>query len=167
MTVELGQEHLKSAWREGDMFIEKNHQVHLLRIYPRLLFTSLLSNRQGAKIMQLCATKWTNCLKEEKQVCLCPRLLKCVSPDSHHPQLLFFTLSATFAAWMTHFIDKAQTFTFSDSSTCTISKNLHQVCRHLQVLIYQSNILFPTSCPKDVLIVPPSPPSPCSQHLLL
>lgn len=84
MTMWLHEEHLKSAQRDWDGSIEKkiNHQVRVLRTHPTVLFTSLQSNWQRASHMPFCAwTRWTNCLKETRQLCLCPRLLKCVCSE--------------------------------------------------------------------------------------
>ena len=68
MTMQLDEEHLKSSQRAEDRSTEekKHHQVHILRIFPVVLFTSLQSNRQRANNMQFFASTMNKLLEGRK-----------------------------------------------------------------------------------------------------
>lgn len=68
MTMQLDEEHLKSPQRAEEKVKEKKkyHQVHLLRINPTVLFTSLQSNRQRANNMPFFSSTMNKLLEGRK-----------------------------------------------------------------------------------------------------
>ena len=68
MTMQLDEEHLKSPQRAEDRFTAKKkyHQVHLLRINPTVLLSSLQSNRQRANNMPFFSSTMNKLLEGRK-----------------------------------------------------------------------------------------------------
>lgn len=64
---------------EGSRFVEEKRTIRCLYWGFILRFCLLACREQGLEPITRGFEKWTNCFKEEKQLHLCPKLLKCVS----------------------------------------------------------------------------------------
>lgn len=108
------------------------HQVHLLRIYPTVLLTSLQSNRQRANSMQFFCMIEVGKWPEERQVTLSLSFIG-VALNSHFLSFyVTFTSSATLVV-RTINLRVQRTSLTPVSHKQHIPLNLHQVPWHLKL----------------------------------